>query len=173
VFLTLNFFKIIIDSCSKKLLQKHRSQDSLTKYSFLCPNGTLFQQQASNLNIKIPFFIKNEVSECRLCFVQYFVCDWWFNVDCSTAVSFYLLNEQIAAERAENSPPGTAGGQYEGRPATTGAAKNGQTGAAPASVGGYARYCEDFFYEKYNSDSIQSYKVVQSTYKDCIYELQI
>merc|ERR1711892_958934 len=32
----------------------------LTKYSFLCPNGTLFQQ-------------------------QYFVCDWWFNVDCSLA----------------------------------------------------------------------------------------
>merc|ERR1712025_1210815 len=32
----------------------------LTKYSFLCPNGTLFQQ-------------------------QYFVCEWWFNVDCSLA----------------------------------------------------------------------------------------
>ena len=30
----------------------------LTKYSFLCPNGTLFQQ-------------------------EYLVCDWWFNVDCS------------------------------------------------------------------------------------------
>ncbi len=32
--------------------------DSLTKYSFLCPNGTLFNQ-------------------------VYFICDWWFNVDCS------------------------------------------------------------------------------------------
>ena len=31
---------------------------SLIKYSFLCPNGTLFNQ-------------------------QYFICDWWFNVDCS------------------------------------------------------------------------------------------
>ena len=30
----------------------------LTKYSLLCPNGTLFNQ-------------------------QYFICDWWFNVDCS------------------------------------------------------------------------------------------
>ena len=58
-------------------------------------------------------------------------------------MSFYSLNEQIAAERAENLPPGTAGGQYKGRPAA-GAAKNGQTGAAPASVGGYARYCEDY-----------------------------
>jgi hypothetical protein len=73
-------------------------------------------------------------------------------VDCSTAVNFYSLNEQIAAERAENSPPGTAGGQNKGRPAS-GAAKNGQTGAA-AALGGYARYCEDFFYEKYNSNSI-------------------
>ena len=31
---------------------------SLVKYDFLCPNGTLFNQ-------------------------QYFICDWWFNVDCS------------------------------------------------------------------------------------------
>ena len=30
----------------------------LAKYSFLCPNGTLFNQ-------------------------NYFICDWWFNVDCS------------------------------------------------------------------------------------------
>ena len=33
-----------------------------TKYSFLCPNGTLFNQ-------------------------QYFICDWWFNVDCSQVTS--------------------------------------------------------------------------------------
>merc|ERR1711892_1524228 len=46
----------------------------LTKYSFLCPNGTLFQQ-------------------------QYFVCDWWFNLDCSTAEELYSLNDEIAAER--------------------------------------------------------------------------
>ena len=30
----------------------------LLKYTFLCPNGTIFNQ-------------------------QYFICDWWFNVDCS------------------------------------------------------------------------------------------
>ena len=42
----------------------------LTKYSFLCPNGTIFQQ-------------------------QYFVCDWWFNVDCPEAESFYSLNEEV------------------------------------------------------------------------------
>ena len=46
----------------------------LTKYSFLCPNGTIFQQ-------------------------QYFVCDWWFNVDCSLAEDLYYLNEEVAAER--------------------------------------------------------------------------
>merc|ERR1719510_292243 len=51
----------------------------LTKYSFLCPNGTLFNQ-------------------------QYFVCDWWFNVDCSLAEEFWSLNDQVAAERAANSP---------------------------------------------------------------------
>merc|ERR1711892_422594 len=47
--------------------------DDLTKYSFLCPNGTLFHQ-------------------------KYFICDWWFNVDCSQAEDFYSLNEEVAAE---------------------------------------------------------------------------
>ena len=61
----------------------------LTKYSFLCPNGTLFNQ-------------------------QYFVCDWWFNVDCSLAEQFYSLNDQIAAERDANSPAGAGGdGGYQ------------------------------------------------------------
>ena len=51
------------------------------KYSFLCPNGTIFQQ-------------------------QYFVCDWWFNVDCSLAESLYSLNDQVDAERQANSGSG-------------------------------------------------------------------
>ena len=45
---------------------------SLTRYSFLCPNGTLFSQ-------------------------QYLVCDWWFNVDCPLSESFYSLNADKAA----------------------------------------------------------------------------
>ena len=47
----------------------------MIKYSFLCPNGTLFNQ-------------------------QYFICDWWFNVDCSQAQTFYSLNADIAAAAA-------------------------------------------------------------------------
>ena len=46
-----------------------------TKFSFLCPNGTVFNQ-------------------------QYFICDWWFNFDCSEAETLYSLNDEIAAERA-------------------------------------------------------------------------
>ena len=49
--------------------------DGLLKYSFLCPNGTLFNQ-------------------------EYFVCDWWFNVDCSLTEGFYGLNEEVAAAQA-------------------------------------------------------------------------
>merc|ERR1711936_376724 len=69
----------------------------LTKYSFLCPNGTIFQQ-------------------------QYFVCDWWFNVDCSLAESLYFVNEEVAAEREANTG---AGGAYE----------EGQTGGQNGSRG--------------------------------------
>jgi len=43
------------------------------KMSFLCPNGTIFNQEL-------------------------FVCDWWMNVDCSQAESFYSKNEQIGKE---------------------------------------------------------------------------
>merc|ERR1711910_311596 len=49
----------------------------LTKYSLLCPNGTLFNQ-------------------------QYFICDWWFNVDCSLTEEYYYSNEEVAAAAAEN-----------------------------------------------------------------------
>ncbi|XP_071517662.1 uncharacterized protein [Panulirus ornatus] len=38
--------------------------------SFLCPNGTVFNQ-------------------------QYFVCDWWYNVDCSASDQFRSLNAEI------------------------------------------------------------------------------
>ncbi|KAK7019430.1 hypothetical protein SK128_005506 [Halocaridina rubra] len=38
--------------------------------SFLCPNATIFHQQI-------------------------FACDWWFNVDCSQAPTFYYLNEDL------------------------------------------------------------------------------
>merc|ERR1719175_278167 len=50
-------------------------QGGLAKYSFLCPNGTIFNQ-------------------------NYFICDWWFNFDCSEAEALFSLNEDIAAERA-------------------------------------------------------------------------
>jgi hypothetical protein len=49
-------------------------QGGLAKYSFLCPNGTIFNQ-------------------------NYFICDWWFNFDCTQAEGLYSKNEEIAAER--------------------------------------------------------------------------
>merc|ERR1719449_283848 len=69
----------------------------LAQYSFLCPNGTLFNQ-------------------------NYFICDWWFNFDCSEAEGLYSLNDEIAAERD----------------ALAGAASDGGLGSygAPAEYGG-------------------------------------
>ena len=46
------------------------------QWSFLCPNGTIFNQEE-------------------------FVCDWWFNVDCSKAEDLYFLNIEVAEENAE------------------------------------------------------------------------
>ena len=68
----------------------------LITYSVLCPNGTIFNQGA-------------------------FVCDWWFNFDCSEAEGLYRLNDQNAAEAAANSPPGGSNGG--GAPANYGAGR--------------------------------------------------
>merc|ERR1712154_361786 len=47
----------------------------LAKYSFLCPNGTIFNQ-------------------------NYFICDWWFNVDCAESAALAeAKNSEIAAAR--------------------------------------------------------------------------
>ena len=49
----------------------------LGKYSFLCPNGTIFNQ-------------------------NYFICDWWFNFDCAEAEAIAAeKNEALAAARDE------------------------------------------------------------------------
>ncbi|XP_042242205.1 trihydrophobin-like [Homarus americanus] len=53
--------------------------------SFLCPNGTIFNQ-------------------------QYFVCDWWYNFDCSTAEQFYDLNAQIGQTNGNGNGYGTGNG---------------------------------------------------------------
>ena len=75
-------------------------QGGLSKYSFLCPNGTIFNQ-------------------------QYFICDWWFNFDCSEAQGLYSLNEKIAAEReaatqALLASASNAKSTYVNRPGTSG-----------------------------------------------------
>merc|ERR1719361_3349086 len=53
-------------------------QGGLSKYSFLCPNGTIFNQ-------------------------AYFICDWWFNFDCAEAEGLYGRNDEFAAEQQANS----------------------------------------------------------------------
>ena len=50
-------------------------QGSLAKYSFLCPNGTIFNQ-------------------------NYFICDWWFNFDCAEAKALAeAKNGELSAAR--------------------------------------------------------------------------
>merc|ERR1712106_1038126 len=99
------------------------SAGSLIKYSFLCPNGSLFNQ-------------------------EYFVCDWWFNVDCSQAEDFYSLNDEIAAEREANSPgqgqyDGGAGGQgayqgSQGRNTGSRGSSNRNSQKSPSGSSGYS-----------------------------------
>jgi len=84
--------------------------------SFLCPNGTIFNQ-------------------------QYLVCDWWFNFDCSTAQDFYSVNEAIGV--IPESSASTNGDASYGAASTNNVNGNGggngySNGAAsrPSSNGG-------------------------------------
>ena len=61
-------------------------EEDLVKFSFLCPNGTLLNQ-------------------------QYFVCDWWFNVDCAATEQFYSLNDELDTARQSSSL--SAQGEYD------------------------------------------------------------
>merc|ERR1712038_1028582 len=79
----------------------------LAKYSFLCPNGTLFNQ-------------------------NYFICDWWFNFDCAEAEGLYSLNDEYAAERS--ALDGAASDAQSSYAAPDAAADTGY--AAPAEYSG-------------------------------------
>ena len=52
-------------------------QDTLYPVSFLCPNGTIFNQQI-------------------------FVCDWWFNVDCEQSADLYAAVDGVFGEVSES-----------------------------------------------------------------------
>jgi len=71
------------------------------KYSFLCPNGTIFNQEVT-------------------------VCDWWFNVDCSLAEELYSIQDEHAAERDANSGSSSEGSEQAGGQGRTGAGSGGQ-----------------------------------------------
>ncbi|KAK6996828.1 hypothetical protein SK128_019857, partial [Halocaridina rubra] len=65
----------------------HICQAGNRQDAFLCPNGSIFNQ-------------------------QYFVCDWWFNFDCSSAEQFFGLNADIGkvddGSGSEDANSGTA-----------------------------------------------------------------
>ena len=89
------------------LRERHKSFASF-RYSFLCPNGTLFEQ-------------------------QYFICDWWFNVDCSLVhilTTLRNINQTWASwpdyDRLRTSTGGTTR-WLQSRTPTLGAAGTGLT----------------------------------------------
>ena len=81
-------------------------EGGLAKYSFLCPNGTVFNQ-------------------------EYFICDWWFNFDCSQAEALYARNDEIRAEQEANIGAVGGNGNGGGNGAFNG---NGNGGSLPVYV---------------------------------------
>jgi|ERR1712156_862456 len=112
----------------------------LAKYSFLCPNGTIFNQ-------------------------NYFICDWWFNVDCAESAAlaeaknseFAAAREEASAAAADEAAASELDGAYAAPEADT-------SYAAPSEVaedvaGGYLAPAE---YE--DDDSLAAYGDAQASY---------
>ena len=72
IFVHVFFYKKKIYACQvfHICLSSGSSYFGLIKYSFVCPNGTMFQQ-------------------------KYFTCDWWYNVDCGASQDYYDLNNNL------------------------------------------------------------------------------
>jgi len=93
-------------------------EGELAQYSFLCPNGTLFNQEN-------------------------FVCEYWFNVDCSQAESFYGLNDNIGEVPDSNGLAGAASSPAEGYASAPGSPSSapggyGSPSGGVASISGYS-----------------------------------
>merc|ERR1719419_1360138 len=83
------------------------SSGGLAKVSFLCPNGTLFNQET-------------------------FVCEYWFNVDCSQAESFYSLNDNIGAVEQKDGLASAASSPQRGYASPSSSPQRGYS--APSQV---------------------------------------
>ncbi|XP_068241371.1 uncharacterized protein [Palaemon carinicauda] len=86
----------------------HICQEDGRQDSFLCPNGTVFNQ-------------------------QFFVCDWWYNFDCSTAEQFFGLNADIGKVSSGANGNGASGAPSEsyGTPSESYSAPSESYGAPP------------------------------------------
>merc|ERR1711913_220822 len=74
-----------------------------------------------------------------------FVCEYWFNVDCSQAESFYGLNDNIGVEQGGglDDAASSSSGQYASPPSEAASSPSGgysspSSGAASSPTGGYA-----------------------------------
>jgi hypothetical protein len=76
LFFSIGYYADTESKCQVFHICTSNDKNGLSSISFLCPNGTIFNQ-------------------------NYFICDWWFNFDCSEAEGLYSLNDKIAAEREE------------------------------------------------------------------------
>ena len=54
--------------------------------SFLCSNGTVFNQKV------LLWKLRNIV---RYIFIKVFTCDWWYNVNCAASEDLYTLNNNL------------------------------------------------------------------------------
>ncbi|CAG2112649.1 unnamed protein product, partial [Medioppia subpectinata] len=88
----------------------HICQENGKSDAFLCPNGTIFSQQA-------------------------FVCIWWHDFDCNTASQYYNLNAQLYTAPETSQPSQPVDQDFE-RPSQPAAGMRPSGGRPAAPVGG-------------------------------------
>jgi len=101
----------------------------LSQYSFLCPNGTVFNQ-------------------------NYFICDWWFNVDCAESAALAEAKNAEVAAAAAAASEAAASDAVESYAAPAAAEYDYEEAAEAASdvAGGYLAPA-DAEYEEYEEQA--------------------
>ncbi|XP_049299249.1 U-scoloptoxin(01)-Er1a isoform X1 [Anopheles funestus] len=75
-------------------------------FSFLCPNGTVFNQVSISFEVgiwkRIPNALHRIILTCFLLTQAYRVCDWWTNVNCEGSEDMYSINDDLYRDDAGN-----------------------------------------------------------------------
>ena len=83
-----------VSSLTPRLAVRHSTCAALVE----TPQPSSAPTEQSLTRLAVVWRESEYVFNCDFHFQQYFVCDWWYNIDCADQPSFYNLNDLLNEE---------------------------------------------------------------------------